>query len=83
MSFAPHPFLAGLRSLLAFLAASLRKFLKIERHARRLRLTADLPLLRTHYTSSRKMLFGMWRDLQSSLNCQEQYKIYAQASHPF
>jgi hypothetical protein len=32
MSFAPHPFLASLRSLLAFLAASLRKFLKIEPH---------------------------------------------------
>jgi len=32
MSFAPNPFLAGFRSLLAFLAASLRKFLKIERH---------------------------------------------------
>jgi hypothetical protein len=33
MSFAPHPFLARLRSLLAFLAASLRKLLKIEPHA--------------------------------------------------
>jgi hypothetical protein len=33
MSFAPHPFLAGIRSLLAFLAATLRKLLKIERHA--------------------------------------------------
>ena len=30
MSFAPHPFLAGLRSLLALFAASLRKLLKIE-----------------------------------------------------
>ena len=27
-----HPFLAGIRSLRAFLAASLRKFLKIEPH---------------------------------------------------
>lgn len=33
MSFAPHPFLAGVRSLFALLAASLRKLLKIERHA--------------------------------------------------
>ena len=33
MSFALHPFLAGLRSRFAFLAASLRKLLKIERHA--------------------------------------------------
>jgi len=33
MSFAPHPFLAGLRSLLALFAASLRTLLKIERHA--------------------------------------------------
>jgi len=33
----------------------------------RLRVTAGLPVLRTHYTSSRKMLFGMRRDLQSSL----------------
>ena len=32
MSFAPHPFLASLRGLLALLAASLRKFLKIEPH---------------------------------------------------
>jgi|GraSoiStandDraft_24_1057298.scaffolds.fasta_scaffold40310_4 hypothetical protein len=30
MSFAPHPFVAGLRRLLALLAASLRKLLKIE-----------------------------------------------------
>jgi hypothetical protein len=33
MSFAPHPFIASLRSLLAFLAASVRKLLKIEPHA--------------------------------------------------
>jgi hypothetical protein len=32
MSFAPHPFLARLRSLRAFLTASLRKFLKMEAH---------------------------------------------------
>ena len=33
----------------------------------RLRVTAGLSVLRTHYTSSRKMLFGMRRDVQSSL----------------
>ena len=33
----------------------------------RLRVTAGLPVLRTHHTSSRKMLFGMRRELQSSL----------------
>jgi len=32
MSFAPHPFLASLRNLRAFLAASLRKHLKMEAH---------------------------------------------------
>lgn len=32
MSFAPHPFLASLRSLRAFMTASLRKFLKMEAH---------------------------------------------------
>jgi hypothetical protein len=32
MSFAPHPFLSSLRSLRAFLSASLRKFLKMEAH---------------------------------------------------
>jgi hypothetical protein len=32
MSFAPHPLLASLRSLRAFLFASLRKTLKIEAH---------------------------------------------------
>ncbi|MFZ0859907.1 MAG: hypothetical protein ABR881_00795 [Candidatus Sulfotelmatobacter sp.] len=32
MSFAPHPFVANLRSLRAFLAASLRKLLKMEAH---------------------------------------------------
>ena len=56
ISFAAHPFLAGLQSLLAsFLAASLRKFLKIERQAGRLRVTADMPVLRTHHTSSRSL----------------------------
>jgi hypothetical protein len=32
MAYFPHPLLAGIRSLGAFLAASLRKFLKMERH---------------------------------------------------
>ena len=32
MSFAPHPFLASLRTFRAFLAASLRKRLKMEAH---------------------------------------------------
>jgi hypothetical protein len=32
MSFAPHPFFANLRGLRAFLAASLRKFLRMEAH---------------------------------------------------
>jgi len=32
MSFAPHPFLASIRTLRAFLAASLRKRLKMEPH---------------------------------------------------
>jgi hypothetical protein len=32
MSFAPHPFRAGIRSLVALLVASLRKLFKIERH---------------------------------------------------
>ena len=32
MAYLPHPFVAGIRSLRAFLAASLRKFLKMEPH---------------------------------------------------
>ena len=32
MAYLPHPFLAGVRSLRAFLAASLRKSLKMEPH---------------------------------------------------
>jgi hypothetical protein len=32
MAYLPHPFVAGVRSLFAFLAASLPKSLKMERH---------------------------------------------------
>lgn len=45
----------------------------------RLRVTAGLPVLRTHYTSSRKMLFGMRRDLQSSLDARNS----SESSHHF
>lgn len=62
-----HPFLVRVRSLRAFLAASVRKLAGMEPHDGDF-VTTDVPVLWTDHAPLRNTLFGVWQNTQTSLS---------------